>query len=244
MVKRIISLLLILTFLLAMTSCSSLLDAVEYWSQHMIEYPKQWQSVDIVWPDDDEYYAKYNTRYYAEYDGKRYNSDGFNLFKYTAMEECVPEEDVLVGWDSLPLGLGYFTYYYSYTDDNPVFIYEVAYRELYIREDYSYETDTFVIDGTDQSFVFSDMLTLLDGSDYDDVRPFWRSPDATGVIIRSRSCPRLCTQLYFFCIKGTWIAYSGYCSYPIFEVSDEFIKILSDNGIIKTGDGSLSYPVL
>ena len=230
--RRIISLLLILIFLLTMTSCvSSALGAIGGWSRYVIEYPNQMFSVDTVSVTDTEYDAKY--------DGKLYNCDEYHLFESMLkanfrshpIEECIPEGDVLISWNTLPLGLWYLDRYYSYSYDNPVFIYEIRLDRLYLREDYSYETDTFVIEGTDQSFVFSDMLALSHTKCTCSLGNHYNS---TIITLYSKAYPRLRMELRVFCENDTWFAHTTFYASPVFEVSEEFIKILSDNGIITT----------
>ena len=135
--KKIFALLL-MTIVMMLSSCSSS-SAYGVWKDMCDQYPDQKGKVQIV-TDNDE------GDYHVEYEGLCYNIDKLNLFRVRENIREIPEDDVLVGWDALPFGIGYLDKYYSYTNDNPVFIYISRYNELYLRNDYKYETDTFVME--------------------------------------------------------------------------------------------------
>ena len=240
MVKRIISLLLIFALALSLTSCSlvsELIDARRTYWHYMTEYWKQKGKVDIVWTDENE---DGYLNYYAEYNEKRYNLDYYNLFEHMydtslPMDQCAAEGDVLIGWEWELFGMGFLHLYYSNTSDNPMFIYEnqTDYIELYIREDYNYETDTFVIEGTDQSFVFSDMLTLVDSAKRDYLRPHLVSPDFISCTLYSESCSRLRIALELVCVDNEWFARVHHNAVYWFAVSDELLYELNIDTVIQ-----------
>lgn len=226
MSKRITALLLVIIISIMISSCTP--ESFRTWKSYQDEYPDLYIKVKVVSDDEDSYHLEYN--------GQRYNWDKFELFElpvtgnltFDPIDECITEGDVLISWGCLPFGIiSYLDRYYSDTADNPVFIYNPRLYELYIREDYNYETDTFVIEGTEQSFVFSDMLTP---SYTECTCSFGNHPDSTIITMYSKAYPRLRIKLRVFCENDTWIAHNPHYDSPIFEVSDEFIKILSDNG--------------
>ena len=231
MVKRVISLLLIFALALSLTSCSflsELIDRRREYRRYTTEYPKQKENVDIVWIGEGLYCAEYN--------GKRYNLDNYNLFESmlktstsSSFEDYAADGDMLISWEWELLGMGFLHLYYSNTSDNPMFIYEIQtdYIELYIREDYNYETDTFVVEGTDQSFVFSDMLTLVDDSKSEHLRPYMISSDSIAVTLYSECCPRLRIALELVYVDNEWFAHVNRNPIYWFAVSDELLQMLN-----------------
>ena len=212
--KKIFALLL-MTIVMMLSSCSSS-SAYGVWKDMCDTYPDQKGKVQIV-TDNDE------GDYHVEYEGLCYNIDKLNLFRVRENIREIPEDDVLVGWDALPFGIGYLDKYYSYTNDNPVFIYVSRYNELYLRNDYKYETDTFVMEGANKEFVFGDMLSLSNDFSYDSDRIYSNQTDIT---LYSKQYPRLKIQLHLFYVDNTWYA-GGESKDALFEVSDELLHMLN-----------------
>lgn len=213
MAKKGWILLLVLAVAMTFSSCSS--DSYSEWEDMCNTYPDQKGKVQVV--SDDE------SNYHVEYEGKEYYTDKLSLFRVRDNRNRIPEGDVLVGWDSLPLGIWYLDMYYSYTSDDPMFIYISRYDETYIRNDYHYETDTFVIQDTDQQFVFSDMFTLSDAFTH---QIYMHYKDEMDLILYSDMCPRLQIPLRLFCADDVWFAASD-CGSALFEVSNELLDILN-----------------
>ena len=212
--KKIFALLL-MTIVMMLSSCSSS-SAYGVWKDMCDTYPDQKGAVQIV-TDNDE------GDYHVEYEGLCYNIDKLNLFRVREKIREIPEDDVLVGWDALPFGIGYLDKYYSYTNDKPVFIYVSGYNELYLRNDYKYETDTFVMEGANKEFVFGDMLSLSNDFSYDSDSIYSNQTDIT---LYSKQYPRLKIQLHLFYVDNTWYA-GGESKDALFEVSNELLDILN-----------------
>ena len=223
MLKRISLLLLISTILIMVSSCSPS-SAYGVWKDMCDQYPNQKGKIQII-SDNDE------GDYHIEYEGVDYNIDKLKLFRVRESTIEIPEDDVLVSWNSFPLGIGYLDKYYSYTNDNPVFIYISRYDELYLRNDYNYETDTFVIEGSDKEFVFENILSLSNDFFYDTFSIYSSQTDIT---FHSKQYPRLKIQLRLFCVNNIWYA-GGDCSDALFVVSNEFLDMLDTDLIGSTG---------
>ena len=211
MCKRIAILLLILVFGTALSSCSPA------WMEMYDEYPEAMGKVQIV-SDDDE------GNYHIEYEGQRYDRDESGMIKHTDYNE-IREDDILIGWDTLPIGIWYLDEYYSYTTENPLVIYMPRLHEAWIRSDYEYETDVFVIEGTQNKFVFSDMLTVSSAFSYSYVKHY---PAEKEFILYSEQCPRLQIVLRLFCVDDIWYV-GGQTSNTLFEIPDEFLDMLEAN---------------
>lgn len=173
--------------------------------------------------------AKDGASHYLIYNDNRYMWVGnLEFFRVTKKEvdegptySFEYEEDVLVSWNG-HRHIGYQIHYYSYTTDDPLFIYNRS--EVYFREDYNYLDDVFEITNTTEAIVWKDMFGS-EQSKIDFVNP-------TKVIVASKLCPRIKTYVELECIDNQW-----YMSLPdtpstFWTPSDEFMKILSDNGII------------
>ena len=214
--RRITVLLLIIATLLTLSSCSP--ASCANWMRKLNEHPDLMDKVDYQYDEESDIY-------YIEYEGQIYNKDSLRLFTVTETARKANEEDVLLSWSQLPLGIGYLDKYYSYTDNDPVFIYMPRLHETYVRSDYNYETDTFAIEGIDYQFVFSDMLTPSSAFSYNTLYSY---PYETDITLYSTTCPRLEVSLCIFYISGTWFA-GGNDDELLFEVSDEFLELLNIN---------------
>ena len=108
--------------------------------------------------------------------------------------------------------------------ESPVFIYTIGGdTNLYLRQDYEYFTDTFVVEGTDAEIVWQDIFCGKNNS-----LDFFNQ---ITVNLYSKQYPRIKTSLELAFVDEQWyVRYSN--SQEIFIPSDEFLKILSDNGII------------
>ena len=214
MLKQISVFLLMLALSLTVSSCGQS-SAYGVWKDLVDTYPDQLGAVDVVADDD-------GNGYHVEYNGQRYNLDALDLFDVGETTFDVPEGDVLVGWDTLPFGLWYLDEYYSDTAEDPVFIYMPRLREVYLRSDYDYTTDTFVLNGTEHAFVFSDTLTLTGEISYDSVGHY---EGEIPVTLYSKAHPRLRISLHLFCVDGVWYA-GGNSHSALFLVSDVLLDMV------------------
>lgn len=215
--KRIAFLLLISTILIMTSSCSSS-SAYGVWKDMCDQYPDQKGKVQVVLDNGE-------SDYHIKYDGVDYNIDKLKLFKVRENTSKIPKDDVLVGWNALPLGIGYLDKYYSYTNDNPVFIYISRYNELYLRNDYNYKTDTFVIEDSGKEFIFGDMLSLSNDFSYDTFNSY---PSQTNICLHSKQYPRLKIQFRLFCVDNIWYV-GGESAAALFEISDKLLNMLNTN---------------
>ena len=212
--RKVAFILLLLTISFVHMSCS---DAPwEKWENLYEQYPDQYDTVTLKSLDEDSYYYEYN--------GQRYNRDTLLLFEvwYEAAQE-LPESDVLIGWYLERYMISYLNLYYSYTSEDPVCIYLSRIPEMFLREDYNYQSDTFVIEGTEHQFVFSDMLTLSDAFEYRVISSY---PNEKRFALYSKLYPRLRITLSLFQIDGVWYA-GGRCDEALFEVSEELLEFIN-----------------
>ena len=209
MAKKVLILLLILTISMMLSSC----QGYSVWEDMCNTYPDQMFKVQEVEDDEGNYCAKY--------EGKVYYVEKSYMF-YIRDNGKVQEGDVLISWNSLPLGIWYMDCYYSDTADNPVFFYISRLSDVYLRSDYDYTLDTFVLDGTDNKFVFSDMLTPSDAFSH---MLSMHYKGEVEVLLYSETYPRLQVPLLVFCADDVWFAASD-CGTALFEVSDEFVDML------------------
>ena len=159
------------------------------------------------------------------YQDEMYHIDRWNLFTVTDDSCNINEGDVQLSWNGPRFG--YLTMFYSYTKDAPLFIYETACDDVFFHETYDYTADTFIIADTNAEIVFSDIVSDL--SKHENVN---LQEDIT-IRLYSKNHPRIKMELDLECIEGQWYfrsALSG--SSPTWAVSDSFVQILLDYGII------------
>ena len=159
------------------------------------------------------------------YQGEMYHIDRWNLFTVTNNSLNINEGDVQLSWNGPRFG--YLKVFYSYTKDDPLFIYETAYDDVFFHETYDYLSDTFIIDGTDAEIVFSDIISDL--SKHENVS----LQEDICIQLYSKNHSRIRMEFNLECIENQWYfcsALSG--SSPTWTVSDAFVQLLSDNGII------------
>ena len=147
-----------------------------------------------------------------------YETSIFTATEYYGIEN---ENDFELGWYySFPFS----TKFYSDNLENPVFIYTIGGdTNMYLRQDYEYFTDTFVIDGTDAEIVWQDIFCGEKNS-----LDFFNQ---ITVNLYSKQYPRIKTSIDLAFVDQQWyVRYSN--SQKIFIPSEEFLKILSDNEII------------
>lgn len=214
MCKRIISFLLLITIFITLSSCSP-----KYWKDRVKNEAELLDKVTSIY---DEKTGEYNKLY----EGQVYKLDKIQLFMNDNDWRNFPEEDVVISWYMLPFGIGYLDEYYSYTTDNPVFFYNPRLYEIYVRNDYNYETDTFVIEGTDIEFKFSDMFTYKKAHWYGDY-PVGYSIEQE-IVLYSKQYPRVQIHLGVFYHPTTNAWYAGGNNDEIlFTVSDELLTLLN-----------------
>lgn len=159
------------------------------------------------------------------YQDQMYYIDRWNLFAVRNDSCNINEGDILLSWNGSRFG--YKKVFYSYTKDTPLFIYDATFDDVFFNETYDYLSDTFVINGTDAEVVFSDIANDL--SKHTDMN----LQEDVCIQLCSKKHPRIRMELDLEYIENQWYfcsALSG--SSPTWTVSDTFLQILSDNGII------------
>lgn len=197
--KRVVLLILTLLITLASTSCG-----LDY--RYSLDENLQYQ-VESVWEENNPSYAIYNGKKYVYLEKPIFSIDKSN-------------EDVLISWN----GSRYFGYvyeYYSYTSDNPLFLY--TFHGSYIHENYDFSEDTFLIGDTNSEIAWENVL--------DSKQPDFQFSDSCTIYLRSKQCTRIKIRLDLVYDNDQW-----YISLPraegIWTPSDEFLKLLKQTGII------------
>ena len=221
--KKIRSFLLAFAMLVVVSLLTSCGQNSEYLSGLRKEHGDRFGKVEMLSHDE--------TGYHIEYEGNRYDEERLNLFDRKAKARYEAKEDVLISWESLSkyVPVWYLDEYYSYTTDNPIYIHMPRLHAVFLRSDYNYESDTFILEGTERGFVFSETFFASDFA-YDHVLRalYSHSQDIT---LYSAQYPELQMSLSIFCEDGVWYAGGGHDE-AIFEMSDAFVQLLADNGII------------
>lgn len=173
-----------------------------------------------------EYFKETEYDSYLIYKGEKYQYVG-SLSLFTVHMDN--EDDVMLSWNG-PKYFGYIDQYYSYSYDNPLFIYEKRCRGVYFREDYDYTKDVFVLCDTDIEINWEDIFD----SKYGETQELHTTPNE--VILKSQQYPRIQVMLRLVYINNkchVLLYYYGGQPSEIWIPSDEFIQILSENGLLQ-----------
>lgn len=142
-----------------------------------------------------------------------------SFFEATERHDKANETDIELGWYySFPFS----TRFYSYTSEKPFFIYSIGSdTDVYVRHDFDYRMETFVVDGTGLEIVFSDALTPSDDFVYDMTGGYSLRKNVT---LCYKLHPSLRARLNLFYKDGAY--YAGGIEGTLFKVSDEFAKLI------------------
>lgn len=160
-----------------------------------------------------------NGKKHLLYQGNEYYE--VSIFSATEYYGIKNENDIELGWYySFPFS----TRFYSENSENPVFIYTIGGdTSMYLRQDYDYSTDAFVVEKTGTEIVWKDIFSI-EKNDLHFSNPIT-------VNLYSKQCPRIKISLEIAFIGAQW-----YVRFPnsqkVWIPSDEFMQILSDDGII------------
>lgn len=212
MAKKSVILMLVLAALLSLTSCG-----LDY--RYSLDENRHNQ-IDVVLEEDQPSHLIYQDSNYvfagttSLFSVDTYKTDDGYYLSY--------EDDVMLSWNGYRY-IWYIDEYYSYASNNPLFIYNSRLHQVYFREDYDYATDVFMIENCDTEIVWNHIFhSKTSNIDF--------APQME-VCVYSKQCSRIKTTLEMAFIEDQWYL----CvpnSQEIWSASDEFIKILSENGLI------------
>ena len=171
--------------------------------------------IECVWGEDNPSHITYQ--------GETYRFAGtLSAFRVHIANDQSHKNDTMLSWN----GSRYFWYidlYYSDRTDRPIFIYEERCHMVYFREDYDYLSDVFIVEGTNEEIVLANVLSVQQKS-----IDFAHSIE---VELHSKQNPRIRMYIELGYLNDQW-----YLSWPHSDdawiVSDTFVKMLSQNGVI------------
>lgn len=167
----------------------------------------------------------------VEYDILKYQGANYYLVNPGIFDVNLDEENesplVKLGWHfNLP-----YTWqirYYSYVVDEPNYIFtnDLGASEVWVKQDYDYMSDTFVIEGTSAAIVFSQAFT-----DHKLQEKHTNDKKIAEFYWHSQTCPRIGTMVWIYLIDNTYyIEIPNY--HNVYEVSSEFLALLMINEIV------------
>ena len=162
------------------------------------------------------------------YNNVEYIRDEKELFYVTTPNlSSIPDEsDTAISWSGFRFG--HSTVYYSETSMNPLFIYTpVSFHDLYLRSDYDYMIDTFLIDGTDMEISISSIIGFDNKADSFPVS----HESAVNVRLISQTNSRIKCDLEIFEYNDSWYSIAG--QFYMSELSSEIVQELKGNNIIQ-----------
>ena len=199
MKKHIINVLIILCVITCLTSCS-------YTTYENVTFDER------------------NGEQYVLYQGKEYYTT--SLFTATEAYRQVNENDVELGYYySFPFS----TKFYSDSSENPVFIYSIGGdTDLYLRQDYDYKSDTYVVGDTSKTVVFAEALTKSDCS-YDDLQNLGEPIE---LVMSLKNHPNMKLSLQLVEKNNIWYAIDA--NKESYVVSRAFLDLLYEIDIISS----------
>ena len=172
-------------------------------------------------------YVKKDT---AQYCGINYYRLSRNIFGLSSYNEQQLKDNgfSLISWHyNFPFtGLASF---YSYSDYNPNYIVQLhSVNDIWLREDYDYKKDIFIIEGTSAKFPFEEILTE-NATD-----AFYRNYNPQKICLYSESSEPLFIEAYVFFLNGDcYIHIPNMDIYSkSYQVSERFLSTLLKDGII------------
>ncbi len=130
-------------------------------------------------------------------------------------------KDELIAWNGYRW-IWYLDEYYSYTPEEPLFIYKKSW--VFFLEDYDYSTDTFLIGDCPLEFEGEDIFFSK--------QPYFYFSNPTQLHIYPTQCTRVEGDLQLECIEDQWYVSLRHTN-ELWIPSNEFIETLLENGILQ-----------
>lgn len=125
-------------------------------------------------------------------------------------------------------------FYHSYGTDAPVYIAEGysldRFTWIYFREDYDLTAQVYTVDDTHVEFLFSDVFSPVEWDE-----TISETEDHEELDIRLREHPEICFDVDMRCVDGAWYMNNFE---EMWTVSEEFVEILTEAGLIGAEPGS------
>ena len=177
------------------------------------------------------------------YDGNKYVMEINGWFNGTREFEY----NANTGFNGVLLGMRpglYAESFFSYTYENPLYIYSNSCNAYFFREDYDPKEDSFLIEGTKDSIPLT--AIMAEPAKQDDAVKKWYyagSPSEAIVTLHSETFPQLKMRLQFAFVEGEWCFCCGNASYgydeslipetsTLYWVTDEFREFLVANNLL------------
>ena len=163
-----------------------------------------------------------NSQHILYQNNQYYVTDIFTATKYYSVAN---ENDVKLGWYySFP----FTTYFYSDRIDNPIYIYTIGSdTNVYLRQDYDYKSDSFIIDNTFDTIVFSEAII---GACFE-YNSSIRVDELIEISLYSKEHPNLKISLHLFRNDENWCLV--FPTNEAYIISPSLESILINNGIVK-----------
>ncbi len=153
------------------------------------------------------------------------NKDVYYPERYDSEKKEMTRPDVVLSWTGNATGIGDKNVYYSDTAENPLFIYCPKYNALYLRENYDYMEDTFVVQDTNVEISLSEIIKKDGASHTTTVH----CDDRTYIILVSKTNPNICCRLTAFMENEKAYTCIDF-GYEAWALSDSVIKKLAKAG--------------
>lgn len=168
-------------------------------------------------------FVERNSQQCLSYQGSTYRAS--DIFTASKNYGTPNDQDVELGkFYSFP----FTTYFYSDTAENPVYIYSIGGDTgVYLKEDFDYQSELFVIKGTSAQIIFSEAMA----EPYPEYDPLKESGRAIELVMYAEKHPDLKASVLLFSENNGW--YAVLASDEAYLASQALVSLLRENGIIK-----------
>lgn len=212
--KRFAILVLLLVGCICLSSCSDFMQQSGL-KQYLSADPSLQGTVQhLSYGETDGFYT-------VSYGGCIYRGVPNSIFCYD--DGKVPKDElVMIGWLSRFL---YRTYYYSYTTQAPVYLIDTFTDVTYLREDFDYMSEVFILDKTNEEVT----LSMVIGEPLNRNLPNSQKERIT-IVLHAKEYPLLRARLTLARYDGKYVLLSA--EKEMYTISDTFVEILKENGMI------------
>ena len=160
--------------------------------------------------------------------------------KYYGVEHdifCVDNskiDPIIISWNfNLPFTMTMV--HYSYKSERPDYIFSNIANQIYINEDYDYNSDIFVVENTNFEIKFSDAFIESNSIAYNVFESAVVQFD-----FYSKTHPELYSPTSILLNNGKYYIAFNVCDEYAYEISSDFLEMLIENQVIvQLGDSSL-----
>ena len=119
--------------------------------------------------------------------------------------------------------------YYAENKKNPLFIYETHFGTVYLKDNYDFKDEVFILEGTDAEISYSEALLYRLSDDEKDEFTLSLTPHENDIVLYSKKHARLRIEMTVYSNKQNFVGVVTTRSGNIcFILSDKLVQLLKD----------------